>query len=371
MRRPNRCSASRGFATQRAIVLDAPDADAPASRVLQLREVEVPVCGPHEVRVRVSACAVCHRDVLDRTGAFPFIKRPSVLGHEIAGVVEAVGDAVSEHACAVGDRVVSLHWAPCMHCRACLDGRTTHCSNARESFFGLTTDGGYASTVTNGATAFVKAPPGWSAVEAAPVMCTFGTVWHGALTRGRLAPGEHVLVTGASGGVGSAAVQIAAALGCRVTAVTSSTAKVEALHELGATDVIVDGEEGDGRPWHAHPSVRASGGVDMAFEAVGGPTFGSSLRTLREGGRLVLIGNVTNSAAKLPLGLPIIKGLEIIGSDSVTANELERCFAFLDAQGIRPVVSDVLPLEDAAVAHDMLEARQVSGRIILSVGEEW
>ncbi len=136
-----------------------------------------------QVKVRIAACAVCHRDILDRKGAFPYMNRPTILGHEIAGVVSEVGPSVTD--LAVGDKVVSLHWSSCGTCTACREGRTTHCANNTKSFFGLTTNGGYAEYTVNGSSAFVKVPSGWSAVEAAPVMCTFGTVWHAALTRGR------------------------------------------------------------------------------------------------------------------------------------------------------------------------------------------
>lgn len=102
--------------------------------------------------------------------------------------------------------------APCGHCESCLSGQSSYCSNRRDSFLGLTNDGGYAQYVVCGSTAFVGVPEGFTAVEAASVMCTFGTVWHAAITRGRLQAGERLVITGATGGVGSAAVQIAKAM---------------------------------------------------------------------------------------------------------------------------------------------------------------
>lgn len=114
------------------------------------------------------------------------------------------------------------------------------------------------------------------------------------------------------------------------------------LREIGAQHVVV---AADGR-FDKHPAVR--GQMDMVFEAVGGPTFQSSLRSLRRGGRMVLVGNVTVSKEPLALGLMIINGLEIIGSDGCTAAELQAVFQFMDSCDMRPVVSEVLKLEEAA-----------------------
>lgn len=169
-----------------------------------MRQVLLPGPGPHaallpqtvaykpgmleqnHVRVRVAACAVAYRDVIDRNGGFPFMNRPTVLGHEFAGIVDAVGDGSTLKP---GDKVVSLHWAqfggeafpsPFMH------------KEAMKTFLGLTCNGGYAEYVTTHETAFVAVPNAdrWSAVLASPVMSTFGTVWQGAIVRGKLSKGE-------------------------------------------------------------------------------------------------------------------------------------------------------------------------------------
>ena len=172
------------------------------------------------------------------------------------------------------------------------------------SFFGLMCDGGYQEAVAAPSSALVKVPSSlpWSAYEAAPAVSTFGTVHHGVVTRAGLCAGETVLVTGATGGVGSAAVRLALRLGCRVVAVTSSGAKAPALRALagsdgdGALDVLV-APAGD---FHRDAAL-AGGGADVAVECVGSPTFQSSLKSLKPGGRLVLFGSPVDS---LPSGPP-------------------------------------------------------------------
>lgn len=112
----------------------------------------------------------------------------------------------------VGEKVVSLHWTPCGECLPCRDGRSTHCDKRNESFLGLTANGGYSQYMIMGASGLVPVPEGFHSSEAASILCTYGTVWHSAITRGRLRAGEKVLITGATGGVGSAAVQMTKAM---------------------------------------------------------------------------------------------------------------------------------------------------------------
>jgi NADPH:quinone reductase-like Zn-dependent oxidoreductase len=236
--------------------------------IANFRMVTLPLkqpTGPGSVQVKVQACAVAYRDVLDRQGAFKFIRRPTVLGHEFAGTVTAVGDGPSRWR--VGDRVCSLHWD-----QAAAWPSPLNATGAVDSMFGLTCDGGYAEYCNARTGALVKAPPFLNSSEAASVMSTFGTVWNGAVVRGGLASGQTLLVTGASGGVGSSAVMLGAAMGNRVIAVTTSAAKVPFLTGIGAASVIVADSKGAFKP----PAER----VDMVLEAVGGPTFKSSLRSV-------------------------------------------------------------------------------------------
>jgi acryloyl-coenzyme A reductase len=173
-----------------------------------------------------------------------------------------------------------------------------------------------------------------------------------------------VLVTGASGGVGSAAIALAKAQGCRVTAVTTSESKKNyILDTLRADDVVIANPDGK---FAAAPH-------DMVIECVGGPTFSSSLRATAPGGKLVLVGNVTNAKVDLPLGYCILNSISIVGSDSIRREELSGPLVnFMEKHNLVPHVHSVLPLGDAGKAHEILEQRAVSGRIVLEVsGNNW
>ena len=174
-----------------------------------------------------------------------------------------------------------------------------------------------------------------------------------------------MLVTGASGGVGTAAVQMASRMGCHVVAATSQPdegGKRGHLLAMGA-DVVVDARD-------AFDKDPNAANVDMVIECVGEPTFGASLKALRSGGRLVLVGNVTNATAQLPLGLCIVKSLSVIGTDSCAAAEVERLMAWMDEHELRPHVAEELRLDDVGRGHAMLEGREVSGRLVMVMDKE-
>lgn len=285
------------------------------------------------------------------------MNQPTVLGHEISGIVE---NCATDTNLKPGDRVVSLHWAQ-------FDGQAfpspfQH-KEGMKTFLGLTCDGGYSEYITAHETAFVKVPSHekWSAIHAAPVMSTFGTVWQGAIVRGQLKSNERVLVTGASGGVGSAAVTLATKFGCHVIGTTSSIdKKTNYIKSLGASEVIDS----------SIPFSKTIGSsCDMVIECVGAPTFSESLRCLKPGGRLILIGNVTNSTAPLPLGMCIVKSLSVIGTDSIESNELTKLFHWLTENNIRPEIYQTIPFDVTAVqqAHTLLEERGIQGRIVMDI----
>jgi NADPH:quinone reductase-like Zn-dependent oxidoreductase len=234
----------------------------------------------------------------------------------------------------------------------------------------------------------------WTPNEAASIVSTFGTVFQGAIkTAGLPADADagsgggtarkRVLVTGAGGGVGSAAVQLLSAGGHHVVAVTASPSKRAYIQGLDRHHLSSDGggsvvvvECSRAMPDFSKAVLKEPGGgaVDMVLENVGAPTMAHSLRCLRSGGQLVLIGNVTNATFPLPLGLCIVKSLSVIGTDSCEAAEVARLMVWMQARGLKPHVDRVLPLREAAVAHGLVEHSAVEGRVVLAVsgdGASW
>ena len=326
---------------------------------LRAEMVANPSPGPGEVLLRVRACGVCFHDVINRRGNLPRTRVPAILGHEVAGEVIAVGEEVAGWS--VGDRAATLQRLSCGKCGACRAGRPSLCKvDAR--FFGEEIQGGYAEMMAAPVAGLGRVPHGTPWEVAATACCTTGTAIHCIRTRGRVQAGETVLITGASGGVGLQAVQLARHDGARVVAVTSSEKKAQALFAAGASDVVVSPD----LDFAAEVRRRTGGeGANVALEIVGSSTFVQSLRALAPGGRLVVVGNLETASVMLNPGLMIVKELTVLGAYATTTTELEQAFELVRAGAVKPWVTEVLALREAAQAHRRLEERRVVGRLVL------
>jgi len=326
---------------------------------LRLQSVADPRPGPGEVLLRVRACGVCYHDVINRRGSLPRTSVPAILGHEVAGEVVEVGPGV--HDWKIGDRAATLQRMSCGVCSACTSGRTSLCRRDAR-FFGEELPGGYAGLMVAPVGGIGRVPDGIPWTVAATVCCTAGTAVHVVRTRGRIRRGETVLVTGASGGVGLQVVQLARLDGARVIAVTSNPAKVAALYNAGAHEVVA----APGLEFAAGVRRVTDGdGAQVAIEIVGSATFGQTLKAMAPGGRVIVVGNLETGTIDLNPGLVIVKELEILGAYATTQGELEEALQLTCARKLTPFVTDVLPLGDAARAHVRLENREVAGRLVL------
>ena len=307
----------------------------------------------NQVVVAVEACGVCHRDLIDRGGGVPFMTLPITLGHEATGRVLAIGPDVTQWQ--PGDRVATLHRDSCGECERCQEGENSLCQNAAHAL-GIFADGGYATHLTLPERCLYGMPDDLSTAEAAILLCTYGTAFRG-LRSGGCGPGTTVVITGASGGVGSAAIEVASRMGARVVAVIRDAGRREYVKSLGADIVVVD--PGDG--FHKAPETA---NADLVIDCVGPPTMNASLRSLRLGGTVVVIGNITTERLSLNLGLVIVKALHIIGSSGASPRDMAD---LLELRGDRPFAMTVreLPLAEAEEAHRLLRQGGVAGRLVL------
>jgi acryloyl-coenzyme A reductase len=322
--------------------------------LIESRDPEQPFAR-NQVLVQVEACGVCHRDLIDRAGRFKFIQVPITPGHEAVGRVIAVGRDVSEWR--VGDRVATMHRDFCGTCLACAGGEISLCTMAA-AVFGLLIDGGYATHVLAPERAFYRISAELGAAEAAVLHCTFGTAYRG-LSRARVGAGSRVLVTGANGGVGAAAIQVARRLGAHVVAVVRSDSQREFVQSLGAQTIIVD----DGLGFHKGLSKP----VEIALDCVGAPTFNAALRSLGVGGRLVTIGNVADERVSLNLGYIITRGISLLGSSGATRSDMQAVQALHAAARFSIPIHARLPLERADFAQRLVREGGLQGRVVLEM----
>lgn len=321
-----------------------------------LEDVPVPTVGSDEVLVKVEACGVSYRDVVERNGTYRRdVVWPAVLGLEISGTVVELGRAVLE--LAVGDHVCSKAFISCGACRLCRSGRETTCRRRRP------VKGGYAEYVALPQDAFVKVP---SAIPF-EVSCSLGPGAGVALNAlrdtARVQIGETVLVTGATGGVGVPSVQIAKACGAHVIAVTRSAAKRDFLVGIGADEVVI---AGDGENFAGEVRDLTDGeGVDIVVDNVGSRVFDACFDSLAVHGRYAMVGQLFGEDISINPARIFFKRAQILGVGSVSRAQLADAIA-LAARGIvTPQVSRVLPLSEVAQAHEIVEGGAASGRVVL------
>jgi NADPH2:quinone reductase len=306
----------------------------------------LPRTGRGEALVRVLAAGVNRPDVLQRKGAYaPPPGASDLPGLEVAGVIE--GGDLDGSGLAIGDAVC-----------------------------GLVAGGGYAEYCVVPTPQILPVPAGLSFIEAAGLPETFFTVWSNVYDRGRLAPGEVLLVQGGSSGIGVTAIQLAHALGNKVLATAGSDEKCRACIELGATRAInyrtedfaaVARESTDGR------------GVDVILDMVAGDYVPRELQCLADDGRLVIIALLGGAKASVDMGAVLRRRLVITGSTlrprpvqfkgAIARRLHEIVWPLIEAGRIRPVVFRSFPLAEAAAAHALMETSQHVGKIVLVVDD--
>jgi NADPH:quinone reductase len=309
---------------------------------LVVRDLPSPVPGPGQLGVRIRAAGVNFPDVLiiqkkyQVQPALPFTP-----GAEVAGEVTSLGEGVQGFA--VGDRVAAL------------------CST-----------GGFAEEIALDAKSCVKMPPGLSFEVASAFALAYGTSWHAVRDRAALQPGETMLVLGAAGGVGLAAVEIGKAIGARVIAAASTPEKLEICKAHGA-DEVIDYTAEDLR--EAIKRLTGGKGPDVIYDPVGGKFAEPAFRSIAWRGRYLVIGFADGTIPALPLNLPLLKGASIVGvfwgdfarrEPQALAAGMKELLGWMREQKIRPLISKTYRLDEVPLALAAMAARQVTGKIVVT-----
>ncbi|HLK64970.1 MAG TPA: zinc-binding dehydrogenase [Bryobacteraceae bacterium] len=329
--------------------------------VLMYEDLQEPRIAANQVLLRVRACALNHLDLFVRAG-IPGMKfaMPHILGSDIAGEVLAVGELCER--VKPGWRVLLSPGLSCRQCEACLSGEDNLCR--RYTVLGYGVDGGNVERLAAQEYSVIPIPDHLSFEEAAAVPLVFLTAWHMLTTRARLRPGEDVLVLAASSGVGSAAIQIAKMLHCRVIATAGGEEKLAKARALGADHCL------DHYATNISAEVRritGKRGVDVVVEHVGTATWPKSLESLAPGGRLVTCGATTGFDAQIDLRYLFSKQWSVLGSFMGTMAELYQVLAFVYGGQLKPVIDRTYPLAEIRAAHERLERKEQFGKVILQM----
>ncbi len=343
--------------TMRALVLERPG-DEP---ILAVRELPVPSPGPGEAVLEVAACGMCYHDVAVIAGTLRRGVKPDVvLGHEISGRVAEVGEGVAD--LGVGDGVVTTLTTYCGQCATCAAGRQYRCPTGQGLGHGL--DGGFAEYICLPGNSFVRLPDGIDLVEAAVLGCPLGVALRAARDVTRVRPGETVLVTGAGGGLGIHAAQIAAALGARTLAVTGSPEKLDAIERAAPCEVILADSELDFA--EIVMALTEDEGVNAAIDTVGSALFRSVLNSLAQYGRMTLLGEIEGRRVSISLAEILFRDATINSSTGAGPRDIEDAARMVADGLVSPVVSARYALEDWKLAYDAMRDRRTLGRVVLT-----
>ena len=341
----------------RAIAIDG-YGDTSAVRV---QEVAEPRPGRGEVVVSMRAAALNHLDLWTLSGSLGFdIPFPFTLGADGAGDVHAVGEGVE--GVEPGARVLINPALSCRKCERCRVGEQSECSSFR--MLGEHTHGTFAEQVLVPAFSVFPIPEHLSYEEAAALGVTFITAYRMLFTKGRLRPGEWVLITGIGGGLALSLLQLARQVAGRIFVTSSSDEKLKRAAALGADDLINYRSEDVGKAVRALTSKR---GVDLVLDSAGGPGFESLLRALVQGGRVVVSGATAGRTAEIDLRRLFWNQLSVIGSTMGSDSDVAGMLRLVTGAELRPVIDRAFDFEEARDALDYLEGGDHFGKVVLRI----
>ncbi|MBI4148115.1 zinc-binding dehydrogenase [Candidatus Woesearchaeota archaeon] len=324
--------------------------------VLQYGEFQKPEPKVGEAPVRVRACGINNLDVQQRQGKLEG-PMPHIAGSDVAGVIEKIN---GKSLLKVGDEVVINPAILCGACPPCKKGLACELV----IIFGYKTQGGYAEYVTVPIGQLYVKPKNLSFSDAAAFPLTFLTAWHMLVSRANLQNGETVFIWGASGGLGSAGMQIAKYMGAKIIAAAKSQEDAQRLKENGADETVIYTKEDVTASVNRLTTGR---GVDVVFESVGAKTWNTSLMMLYPYGRVVIAGTTSGDTGTQDLSEVYYRQLSIFGARMGTKAEFEKVVELFKEGKLKPVVDKVFPLKDAAQAQRRLEESKHIGKIVLEI----
>jgi D-arabinose 1-dehydrogenase-like Zn-dependent alcohol dehydrogenase len=338
------------MASMRAVQVTSPDGP------FEIVERAVPEPRPREVRIKVQACGICHSDSLTKMGMWPGIQYPRVPGHEIAGIIDAVGRDVPEWR--PGQRVgVGWHGGHDGYCPSCRSGDFITCRNAQIP--GITFDGGYADYIVVRFEALALMPDTLSPTDAGPLMCA-GITTFNSLRHSGARPGDVVAILGI-GGLGHLGVQYAAKMGFRTVAIARGADKAPLAKQLGAHQYLDSQKENVGE------KLQEMGGASVILATVtSGDAMTAALPGLGINGKFVILGATTEPLAVN--SMQMLGGRNTVqGWPSGTSMDSQDTLAFSVLTGVRPM-TEVFPLERAAEAYERMMSGKARFRVVLTTG---
>ncbi|MFX1409342.1 MAG: zinc-binding dehydrogenase [Promethearchaeota archaeon] len=328
---------------------------------IQIGELNIPKISPNEVLIKTKYTALNHLDLFVIHGWEGLnLSFPHIIGADGSGVINEVGSDVST--LYEGDKVLINPGISCGKCEMCLSGKQVFCKDF--SIKGEHQWGTFANYFKMPEVNVLKIPDGFPLEKAAAAPLTFLTAWRMLKTQANIQNDEIIFIHGASGGVSSAAIQIAKYLGGKVITTTSSPEKVEKAKKLGA-DYVINYKEMEDYTKYVYFNLTNKHGVDVVIDNIGKATFQTSIRLLRSGGRLITCGATTGPETQIMLNPIFWKHLEIKGSTMANQGEFRTVMKLILEKRINPIIDKIFPLEQVKDAEKYLKEGQQFGKVVL------
>jgi len=319
---------------------------------LYYEDVPKPVPDTDGVLIKLQAAAINRRDIFIRYGMYPGIEVPAIPGADGAGIIVAVGKAVTQ--LTIGDEVIidpSLNWGDNLN----------HPSKAYK-VLGVPDDGTYAQYVKVPAQNVYHKPSYLSWAEAAALPLGGITAYRAVVYKGSIGKGDTVIIPGIGGGVATIVLQIAVALGAKVFVTSSQQEKIDKAKELGATGGILY----TSTDW-VESMKELTGGADVVIDSIGGNIFPHLVNLCKQGGKIVSYGATLGPTPNLNMAKVFLKQLTIAGSMMGSPTQFEEMLRFFEKHKIRPIIDKSFPLEQIDQAHSYMEKGKQFGKIVLSI----
>lgn len=323
-------------------------------------EVDEPLYGSGDVLVKVKSAGVCGTDLKIQQGMVPTKDLPLIPGHEISGVVAAVGEDVTDFV--EGDEVLVSFYIPCNSCRLCVSGRQTICENLGGRI-GFEHNGGFAEYVAIPEGCLIAKPKEISFQQAAVIPDALATCYHALVTRARVEAGDYVVMVGGGGGLGLHALQIARWLGAHVIGVDVSREKFELMRTHGA-EMVVDGRDAS---WSEAVYDYTQGrGADHVVEfACDEQSIGQGLKALGKGGQLIPVAY--SQGLKIDGLRCHLYEIDILSTRAATKDDIKKCVELVVYNKVKPVIGEVLTLDDLNYGLELIRNGSLGGRLVVDV----
>ncbi|UYP44043.1 Acryloyl-coenzyme A reductase [Candidatus Lokiarchaeum ossiferum] len=328
---------------------------------IQVDEVPTPKISSSEVLIETKYGGLNHLDLFVIPG-WPGLRlpMPHILGSDGSGIIKEVGDDVTRFQ--AGDRVLVNPGVGCGLCDLCLSGKQNLCR--KFSILGENTSGTFAEYFKIPSQNVLKIPDDYPLDLAAAAPLNFLTAWRMLVTQGNIQQGEYVLIQGASGGVATAAIQIAKYFQTKVIVTTSTQAKIEKAKELGA-DIVINYHETPNYSKYIFKDITRKHGVDLVIDSVGQATFNTSLKLLKTGGRLVTCGSTTGPKVDLDLRPIFWKQLQIYGSTMSNHHEFSSVMKLVLNGTFTPIIDTIFPIDEIQAAEKYLSEGKHFGKVLV------